>query len=113
VVAGFSDARGNADFALARYHAITCRGTVLTRISTAGNDVISGDTLPSNTWQFSTASGKIPERCTLALFLLLSIVTYCTVSGYQDARAYAIRSSLAHGGHKVCRPQQLYTPFKQ
>lgn len=37
VVAG-----GEEDFALARYHAITCNGVVATRVGTAGNDVIVG-----------------------------------------------------------------------
>jgi uncharacterized delta-60 repeat protein len=51
VVAGRSDTNGSDDFALARYHAITCGGVVVTRIGTnrsetimgtSGNDVIYG-----------------------------------------------------------------------
>jgi uncharacterized delta-60 repeat protein len=51
VVAGVSNASDPADFALARYHAITCGGVVVTRIGTnrsetimgtSGNDVIYG-----------------------------------------------------------------------
>jgi uncharacterized delta-60 repeat protein len=51
VVAGESFAGGGGDFALARYHAITCGGVVVTRIGTnrsetimgtSGNDVIYG-----------------------------------------------------------------------
>ena len=42
VVAGFT----GSDIALARYHAITCSGVVVTRVGTAGNDTIVGT--PSN-----------------------------------------------------------------
>jgi Ca2+-binding RTX toxin-like protein len=41
VVAGYS-ASGNGNFALARYHAITCGGVVVTRVGTAGHDTIVG-----------------------------------------------------------------------
>jgi uncharacterized delta-60 repeat protein len=42
VVAGSSSVSGSSDFALARYHAITCNGAVVTRIGTNGNDTIVG-----------------------------------------------------------------------
>jgi uncharacterized delta-60 repeat protein len=42
VVAGVSNASGSNDFALARYHAITCNGVVVTRIGTNANDIIMG-----------------------------------------------------------------------
>jgi uncharacterized delta-60 repeat protein len=43
VVAGFSNDYNGADgVALARYHAITCSGVVVTQIGTAGNDTIVG-----------------------------------------------------------------------
>jgi YVTN family beta-propeller protein len=43
VVAGaWSNANGTRGFAVARYHAITCGGVVVTRIGTAGNDTIIG-----------------------------------------------------------------------
>jgi uncharacterized delta-60 repeat protein len=42
VVAGRSNASGSVDIALARYHAITCSGVVVTQIGTAGNDTIVG-----------------------------------------------------------------------
>jgi Ca2+-binding RTX toxin-like protein len=43
VVAGWSlNASGDVDFALARYHAITCNGVVAARVGTAGNDTIVG-----------------------------------------------------------------------
>jgi Ca2+-binding RTX toxin-like protein len=42
VVAGQSWASGGYDFALARFHAITCNGVVATRVGTAGNDVLIG-----------------------------------------------------------------------
>ena len=46
VVAGGSNASGNDDFALARYHAITCNGVVATRVGTAGNDTLMGTAGP-------------------------------------------------------------------
>jgi uncharacterized delta-60 repeat protein len=43
VVAGFSNDYNGADgVALARYHAITCSGVVVTQVGTAGNDTIVG-----------------------------------------------------------------------
>jgi uncharacterized delta-60 repeat protein len=48
VVAGVSD----GDFALARYHAITCAGVVVTHIGTAGNDTIRGTADPDVIWGF-------------------------------------------------------------
>jgi uncharacterized delta-60 repeat protein len=46
VVTGYTTTSGsgfaNRDFALARYHAITCNGVAVTRIGTAGNDTIIG-----------------------------------------------------------------------
>jgi uncharacterized delta-60 repeat protein len=42
VLAGSTDARGTVDFALARYHAITCDGVVVTRVGTAGHDTLVG-----------------------------------------------------------------------
>jgi uncharacterized delta-60 repeat protein len=42
VVAGSSDASGSVDIVLARYHAITCSGVVVTQVGTAGNDTIVG-----------------------------------------------------------------------
>jgi uncharacterized delta-60 repeat protein len=42
VIAGESDASGHSDFALARYHAITCGGVVVTRIGTNSNDTLIG-----------------------------------------------------------------------
>ena len=44
VLAGVSQAisSGRRDVAVARYHAITCNGVVVTRIGTAGNDTIIG-----------------------------------------------------------------------
>ena len=46
VVAGSSDASDGGDFALARYHAITCNGVVATQVGTAGNDTLMGTTGP-------------------------------------------------------------------
>jgi Ca2+-binding RTX toxin-like protein len=46
VVAGLSTASGNRDFALARYHAITCNGVVATRVGTAGPDTLLGTAGP-------------------------------------------------------------------
>jgi uncharacterized delta-60 repeat protein len=42
VVAGRSSASGDTEFALARYHAITCGGVVVTRIGTARSETIMG-----------------------------------------------------------------------
>jgi uncharacterized delta-60 repeat protein len=42
VAAGSSIASGSQDFALARYHAITCNGVVATRVGTAGHDTLIG-----------------------------------------------------------------------
>jgi uncharacterized delta-60 repeat protein len=42
VVASPADASGHNGFALARYHAITCSGVVVTQVGTAGNDTIVG-----------------------------------------------------------------------
>jgi uncharacterized delta-60 repeat protein len=42
VVAGFNGVFQRSDFALARYHAITCNGVAVTRVGTAGNDNIVG-----------------------------------------------------------------------
>jgi Ca2+-binding RTX toxin-like protein len=42
VVAGSSTASGSQDFALARYHAITCNGVVATRVGTVGPDTLMG-----------------------------------------------------------------------
>jgi uncharacterized delta-60 repeat protein len=42
VVAGGSNANSGFDFALARYHAITCGGVVVTRIGTNGSETIIG-----------------------------------------------------------------------
>jgi uncharacterized delta-60 repeat protein len=43
VAAGWSfTAKGLGDFALARYHTITCDGVVATRVGTAGNDTLMG-----------------------------------------------------------------------
>ena len=41
-MAGYAAASGGADFALARYHAITFCEVVVTRIGTAGDDTIVG-----------------------------------------------------------------------
>jgi Ca2+-binding RTX toxin-like protein len=46
VVAGTSDASDGGDFALARYHAITCNGVVATRVGTAGHDTLMGTAGP-------------------------------------------------------------------
>lgn len=46
VVAGSSIVNGSEDFALARYHAITCNGVVATLIGTAGNDILMGTAGP-------------------------------------------------------------------
>jgi uncharacterized delta-60 repeat protein len=46
VVAGSSIASGSQDFALARYHAITCNGVVATRVGTAGHDTLMGTAGP-------------------------------------------------------------------
>lgn len=46
VVAGYSDASGDEDFALGRYHAITCNGVVATRLGTAGDDTLMGTDNP-------------------------------------------------------------------
>jgi uncharacterized delta-60 repeat protein len=46
VLAGSTNARGNFDFALARYHAITCGGMVVTRVGTAGHDTLIGTAGP-------------------------------------------------------------------
>jgi RTX calcium-binding nonapeptide repeat (4 copies) len=42
IVGGRSLSAGSWDFDLARYHAITCGGVVVTRVGTAGNDTIIG-----------------------------------------------------------------------
>jgi uncharacterized delta-60 repeat protein len=42
VVAGTFQASGSSDIALARYHAITCSGVVVTQVGTAGHDTIVG-----------------------------------------------------------------------
>jgi uncharacterized delta-60 repeat protein len=42
VLAGATTASGNADFALARYHAHTCGGVVVTRIGTNDHDTLLG-----------------------------------------------------------------------
>jgi uncharacterized delta-60 repeat protein len=42
VIAGFNGGLQKSDFALARYHAITCKGVPVTRVGTAGNDNIVG-----------------------------------------------------------------------
>ena len=53
VVAGYSeDASFNSDFALARYHAHTCNGVVVTRIGTNSNDVIMGTSGPDVVYAF-------------------------------------------------------------
>ena len=52
VVAGVSLASGSETFALARYHAITCGGVVVTRVGTAGNDTIVGTDGPDVIYGF-------------------------------------------------------------
>jgi uncharacterized delta-60 repeat protein len=52
VLAGSTTARGNADFALARYHALTCGGVVVTRVGTADNDTILGTNGPDVIYGF-------------------------------------------------------------
>jgi uncharacterized delta-60 repeat protein len=42
VIAGHNGFSDKSDFALGRFHAITCAGVVVTRIGTAGNDTIIG-----------------------------------------------------------------------
>jgi uncharacterized delta-60 repeat protein len=42
VLVGATTARGNADFALARYHVHTCGGVVVTRIGTNDHDTLMG-----------------------------------------------------------------------
>ena len=61
VVAGSSNASGSGDFALARYHAITCSGAVVTQSGTAGHDTIVGTDGPDVIFGFggTTSSGAL------------------------------------------------------
>jgi uncharacterized delta-60 repeat protein len=55
VVAGTScsPTGSNCNFALARYHAITCNGLNVTRVGTAGNDIINGTAGADIVWGFA------------------------------------------------------------